>query len=685
MTGAETDRLMRQLCATQRHCGLCSWEYQVSTKEIWWSGQSSLVFGHSSYAADGSLESLLGRVFSEDVGRCEAAIQNLLAATSELTMEYRIVTDDGDILWMELVAEKYTNANGFPEMLLGTTRDVTKRVKTEHLLNAETRMLKALSQGLPLRTVLSEVLACLGVLIPGARTMINLVSRDGTRLNPGATAGFPETMSKIFVDLDIGSTSTCCAAAAYFGQPVIVNDFQTDLGWPGMYEVAQRYDIRACWSVPVENARGKTLATFAVYFREPRLPKPEELSLSHAIADVISIAVERDAKDSALRVSQQRFQQTFQNAATGMAITNLKGQFVEVNHSYADMTGYTLGELYRLDLYMLATPEGLEDIKHKMQLIARGELDSIVYERILLRKNSERVWIRVSASLLRDADGAPEAIVRIAEDINKEKQAQEKILLLNETLEERVHERTLELDAVNKELETFSYSVSHDLRSPLNTVNGFSQLLAKTNSANLDEKGKHYLERIRFASEQMGSLIDSLLLLSKITREPLKVTEVNLSKIARSVWQQVREGNPARKAEFHLEDNLMATADPAMMFVVMQNLISNAWKYSGKKDLTHIEIGSNLLESGQLAFFVKDNGDGFDMAYSDKLFLPFQRLHAPSEFEGTGIGLANVKRVIERHGGRIWAEAEPGRGATFHFTTMRPKSSIRKSAFGQLT
>ena len=467
-------------------------------------------------------------------------------------------------------------------------------------------------------------------------------------------------------------------------QPVIVNDFQTDPGWSGMYEVAQRYDIRACWSVPVEDPRGNVLATFAVYFREPRLPKPEELSLSHAIADVISMAVERIAKDSALRLSQLRFQQTFQSAATGMAITNLNGQFIEVNRAYSDLTGYTSVELYGLDVYALTTPEGNEDLKLKMSLLISGEADSFVYERIMLRKSSERIWIRVSASLLRDADGSPHAIIRIAENINKEKQAQEIIQRLNETLEERVHERTLELDAANKELETFSYSISHDLRSPLNTVNGFSQLLVKSNSANLDEKGKHYLERIRLGTEKMGALIDSLLLLSKITRDPLEVAEVDLSKIARRVWQEIRESNPARKAELSLQDHLIATADPAMMLIVMQNLIANAWKYSGKRDSTHIEIGSKLLVSGQFAFFVKDNGDGFDMAYSDKLFQPFQRLHAPSEFEGTGIGLANVKRVIERHGGRIWANAEPGRGATFYFTTTRPKSAVRRSSFGEL-
>jgi PAS domain S-box-containing protein len=684
MTDAETDRLKRQLSATQKHIGLASWEFDVSTKEIWWSKQASIVFGQSSYAADGSLDSLLGRVYSEDETRCEAALQDLLSGSSEITLEYRIVTDGGEIQWIHLIAERTSGATGSGDLLIGTALDVTKRAKTELLLSAETRMLKALSLELPLKAVLSEVLACLVVLIPGARTMINLVSADGTRLNPGASSSFPESFAKMFINLEIGLISTCCSAAAHFGSPIIVQDLQTDPGWRGLYEVAQRHNIRACWAVPVENAQGKVLATFTVYFQEPRQPTPEDLSQSHAIADVISIAVERNAKDSALRESQMRFKQTFESAAPGMAITTLEGRFVEANQAYLNLTGYTFDELREIDIYALAPLDGSDDLKRRMNRLAKGELDSIVYERTLLKKNTEHIWIRVSASLLRDADGSPQAIIRIAEDINQEKQAKEEILRFNATLEERVHERTLELDAANKELEAFSYSISHDLRGPLNTVNGFSALLAKNNAANLDEKGKHYLDRIRTGTQQMGELINSLLILSKITRDPLEVTEVDLSKISKKIWQEIRESDPDRKAELHLQDDLIILADPAMMLVVMQNLIGNAWKYSGKKESTHIAIGSELLDSGQPVFFVKDNGDGFDMAYADKLFDPFQRLHSPSEFEGTGVGLANVKRAIERHGGRIWAKAEPGRGAAFYFTTNRPKSSIRVSSFGEL-
>ena len=234
-------------------------------------------------------------------------------------------------------------------------------------------------------------------------------------------------------------------------------------------------------------------------------------------------------------------------------------------------------------------------------------------------------------------------------------------------LEQRVAERTAELAAVNKELEAFAYSVSHDLRAPLRSMDGFSQALLEDYGDVLDETGRDYLRRVRNASQRMGQLIDDLLTLSRVTRREMHFTRVDLTALARSVARELREMEPERKVEVVIQDGLLARGDPRLMTIVLENLLNNAWKFTGKREEARIEFGSTLVDGGE-AYYVRDNGAGFDMAYADKLFGAFQRLHRATEFPGTGVGLATVQRIIHRHGGRVWAEGAVGQGATFYFT-----------------
>lgn len=246
--------------------------------------------------------------------------------------------------------------------------------------------------------------------------------------------------------------------------------------------------------------------------------------------------------------------------------------------------------------------------------------------------------------------------------------ARDEILRLNGDLEERVHQRTAQLEAANQELEAFSYSVSHDLRSPLKTINGFSHLLERAVADQAVEKTAHYLSRIRAGTRQMGELIDGLLSLAKLSRESLQWREVDLSALARRVVQDCKERDADRQVQVQIQDGMLAQGDARLLSVVIENLVGNAWKFTSRRESAHIEIGSQAGAANETVFFVKDDGVGFDMAYADKLFSTFERLYSPSDFSGTGIGLATVKRVIERHAGRVWAQGKENEGATFYFT-----------------
>jgi light-regulated signal transduction histidine kinase (bacteriophytochrome) len=237
----------------------------------------------------------------------------------------------------------------------------------------------------------------------------------------------------------------------------------------------------------------------------------------------------------------------------------------------------------------------------------------------------------------------------------------------NADLERRVTERTRQLEAANRELEAFAYAVSHDLRAPLRSMSGFSQILQETAPAGLDEKSRHYLQRIHDASMRMSGLIEDLLNLSRIGRSELTARPISLSQVAAEAAAAVRERHPKRDVQLDIAQGLEVNADPRLLRIALENLLSNAWKYTARASQASVSVGMQTGEHGPV-YFVRDNGVGFDMKYADKLFVPFQRLHPETEFPGSGIGLVTVQRIIARHGGRIWADAKPDEGATFYFT-----------------
>lgn len=293
----------------------------------------------------------------------------------------------------------------------------------------------------------------------------------------------------------------------------------------------------------------------------------------------------------------------------------------------------------------------------------------------------ESWWIVAIGSLLVAAalvtamrDRAERLIASLNKTARQRERAQRELSLHHDHLELLVDERTAALQVAYRELESFSYSVSHDLRAPLRSLDGFSQALVEDYGDQIDGEGQDYLRRIRAGSQRMSQLIDDMLQLSRLARSEMSRGQIDISALAGSVADEIREGDAPRQVEIVIEEGLEADADGPLIRSVLQNLIGNAWKFTAKQPSARIEVGSTEIDS-EIAYFVRDDGVGFEMEYADKLFGAFQRLHSSGEFDGTGIGLATVQRVIHRHGGRVWAESTPGHGATFFFTLTRTRKA----------
>jgi signal transduction histidine kinase len=317
-------------------------------------------------------------------------------------------------------------------------------------------------------------------------------------------------------------------------------------------------------------------------------------------------------------------------------------------------------------------PDDLPNVDKAIAASLQGASDLFSEFRII-RPDGQQRWISARGTVLRDGQGRPNRMVGINIDIAEQKLAEEQIRSLNATLESRVVERTRELSNANRELESFSYSVSHDLRAPLRTIDGFSLALLEDCSDKLDDLGKGHLQRIRTAAQRMGALIDDLLNLSRVTRAQLTAQKFDLSSMVTAVAQELQASQPERQISWHIQPGVSATGDAQLIRVAIENLLNNAWKFTSRRINSSIEFGKTNKNGGS-AFFVKDDGAGFNPAYADRLFGTFQRLHATTEFPGTGVGLATVRRIIDRHGGDIWAESSVDHGATFFFTLPQSDS-----------
>jgi PAS domain S-box-containing protein len=384
-------------------------------------------------------------------------------------------------------------------------------------------------------------------------------------------------------------------------------------------------------------------------------------SLQQLNAELEARVAERTA---ALQRSASEFEDLYDQAPCGYHSLSDDGTFLRINQYELRLLGYARDEVVGQKRFSdLLTPDSLARFHENFpRFKASGRVSNLEFD--LVSRTGQVISVLLSASAVYDEAGRFVQSRSTLIDITERKQAEAQIQTLNDVLAERAQQ----LESANHELQAFSYSVSHDLRAPLRSIDGFSLALVEDYADRLDEAARDYLGRIRAAAQRMGELIDALLVLSRVTRAELRRAPLDLSSLAEAVAADLRQREPERPVEAQIAPGMRAEGDPSLVRNVLENLLGNAWKFTAGQAPARIEVGRLDGASEALTFFVRDNGAGFDMAYADRLFGAFQRLHDQREFKGTGIGLATVQRIIIRHGGRVWAEGQPGAGATFYFT-----------------
>ncbi|MBI5492618.1 MAG: PAS domain S-box protein [Deltaproteobacteria bacterium] len=395
-------------------------------------------------------------------------------------------------------------------------------------------------------------------------------------------------------------------------------------------------------------------------------PEGRPVRMSGTVQDI----TERKRTEEAVRESEMKYRLLLETLQEGVWVLDRDGNTTFVNPRMAEMLGYTVEELIGKDIFSFyAEREVMEKRVERRKMGIREQLEAE-----FTRKDGRKITVTLLVAPITDEGGDYSGAIAGVIDVTDKKRSEEELRRLYSELEKRVAERTAELEAakdnleaVNKEIESFSYSVAHDLRTPLRLIDGFTRALFKDYKDRFDETGRDYLRRLQNASARMGQLIEDLLGLSYAMGVEMHHENVDLSSMARGIAGELRKAQPEREADIRIEDGLMARGDANLLKIVLENLIGNAWKFTGKTPNPKIEVGRAGREEGKDVYFVRDNGAGFNMKYSDRLFGAFQRLHSADEFPGTGIGLATVNRIIMRHNGRVWAEGEPGKGATFYF------------------
>ncbi|TET32397.1 MAG: PAS domain S-box protein [Candidatus Heimdallarchaeota archaeon] len=587
-----------------------------------------------------------------------------------IELEYRIIRKDGQIRWIHEISQNICDENRISIYIQGAINDISERKRTENMQIIQQDLGISLSSITNLKEALDSVLKAtcrIDVIECGS---IHLVDKDTGILNPIST----KELSKEFVDkISYYSTESPFTKAILTGQPIYsdFNDLTRDID----EKIVKNEKLHALANIPIYS-EDKIVAMLTLGSRTSDTIPINTRKTLEITSSIIGGAIARIRAEFALRESDEKYRTFVQNFQGIAYRLNHLNELLFFAGAVEEITGYTSEELVdgKSSRDEIIHPYDLEELNQKLKESIDAPSNIGKHEYRIITKDGQIRWVQDIWQPLKDEMGAVDGFLGSMHNITDRKLAQNEIQKLYQDLERRVEDRTEQLTATNKELTAFSYSVSHDLRTPIRHIGGFATLLEKRISSieGVDEKIISYTQKINDSVEEMNKLIDGLLTFSRMSRVEMVRIRINFTELIQDVLNdyQVELGN--RKIDVTVSFLPDVLGDPSLLRLVLVNLVANALKFTKKKDIAQIEIGTMpSKDPDKITVFISDNGVGFDMKYYDRLFGVFQRLHKNEDFDGTGIGLATVQRVVRRMGGTIWAESEIDKGATFYFSIIK--------------
>lgn len=704
----ERQQIQAALQESQEHLRLAleasrmgTWSWDIQHNSLAWSDTVYEIFGLEKETAHLTYEVYQQFIHPDDKTSVLQKIQRTLENPSTFYfVEHRIQRTDGSIRWLQAQGRVYLASTGQPVRMTGTVMDITELRSAKHALEQANAQLEKNAQVLERRSQLLQVAAevsraASAILDPAelSQQVVDLVQQRFGLYYVG-----------LFLVDEAGESIILRAATGEAGREMLRIGHQFSVGNSSMVgwcvanrrarialdvgEDAVRFSnpllpgTRSELALPLIS-RGQVLGALTIQSMQAAAFSDEDIETFQTMTDQLANAIQNsrlydqleqeleerkraemqvrqlnaeledrvERRTLALKASEERFRALADNNPLRIRRYDRECRYLYANRVSNDPDFEPKQIIGRTIREVLDNPALVELAEGCIrQVFETGQPMQTEYQ---YDENSYALWYLAPEF---GPDGQVISVITTTLDISERRR-----------MEDALRARTLELQASNRELESFSYSVSHDLRAPLRALDGFSRILLEDFQASLPPEAGHYLHRIREAAQQMAQLIDDMLRLSRITRAELRRDPVNLTEVAHRILESLQRDEPTRNAQIDIQQGLVTNGDEGLLRMAMENLLNNAWKFSAKAEPAKIEVGKTLID-GKETFFVRDNGVGFDMNYADKLFAVFQRLHSPSEFPGTGVGLAIVQRVIHRHGGRIWAESAPGQGATFYFT-----------------
>ncbi len=623
-------KALEELNLLQNSIDECLWAVDVQARKVLqMSAACQKIYGYAPSDFLNNINLWMEAIHPADLKIIEKN-NELLARGESVINQYRILHKDGSIHFVEAKIYPTLNELGKLTHVRGIIRDITKEKKANKALMESEYLFRQFFENAHEAILVMDVET--GRMCDYNQNALDLFKCTGTELL-GTT---PADISPPFQQDGIDSATkaiNCINATLANGK--------TTFEWL------------------FKNSEGQKIAC------EVRLNLITAFEKKLIRASILDIT-ERKIAEQKLKRQEKFFSSLLENQYDGIALIDNNGATIYQSRSGETITGYTLQEAKNNTMFALVHPEETEHLTNFFQTVVNSPGVPFTTQYRFLHKNGNYVWIEGTITNMLH-DETINGFIANYRNIDERKNAEAKIAAFNESLEKKVKERTTELIEVNQELESFSYTVSHDLQAPLRATIGFAKILLSDYKHQLDEEGRRFLQIICDSSTRMSCLIRDLLDFSKLGKEDLTKKPVDMNYILRGVLDEIKFTTAERPFKFIVANAAENNCDPHLIKQVWLNLIGNAVKYSGKKQAPVIEVGSKI-EDNEVVYYVKDNGAGFDMRYADKLFHVFKRMHNYDEFEGTGVGLATVHRIVTRHGGRIWAEAKPGEGAAFYFT-----------------